>query len=76
MPSEQTSLYVQRRRWFATSPRAQADSAKHYKIARGEAMECAASLDVLKLRRLIKAEPYDLGIQLLEGVVGMLTKMI
>ena len=42
-----------------------------YKIARGEAMECAASLDVLKLRRL-----YDLGIQLLEGVVGMLTKMI
>src|SRR5262245_60846425 len=27
-----------------------ADSAKHYKIARGEAMECAASLDVLKLR--------------------------
>jgi len=26
-----------------------ADSAKHYKIARGEAMECAASLDVMKL---------------------------
>ncbi len=26
-----------------------ADSSKHYKIARGEAMECAASLDVLKL---------------------------
>jgi four helix bundle protein len=28
-----------------------ADSAKHYKIARGEAMECAASLDVMKLRK-------------------------
>ena len=28
----------------------QADGAKHYKIARGEAMECAASLDVLRLR--------------------------
>ena len=25
----------------------EADSAKHYKIARGEAMECAASLDVM-----------------------------
>jgi four helix bundle protein len=53
-----------------------ADSSKHYKSARGEAMECAASLDVLKLRRLIRAERYDLGIQLLEGVVSMLTKRI
>jgi four helix bundle protein len=53
-----------------------ADSSKHYKRARGEAMECAASLDVLKLRRLITVERYDLGIQLLEGVVSMLTKMI
>ena len=26
---------------------------KHSKIARGEAMECAASLDVLKVKRLI-----------------------
>jgi four helix bundle protein len=54
----------------------EADSAKHYKIARGEAMECAASLDVLKLRKLIAPERYEKGIALLERVVGMLTKMI
>ena len=53
----------------------EADSAKHYKIARGEAMECAASLDVMKLRRVITAQRYDDGIRLLEGVVAMLTKM-
>jgi four helix bundle protein len=49
-----------------------ADCAKHYKIARGEAMECAASLDVMK----INAERYDDGIRLLESVVAMLTKML
>lgn len=51
------------------------DSSKHYKIARGEAMECAGSLDVLRLRKLIAPERYDRGIQLLEAVVAMLTKM-
>ena len=53
-----------------------ADNSKHDKIARGEAMECAASLDVLKLRKLVAADRYDRGIQLLEGVVAMLTKMV
>ena len=53
-----------------------ADSAKHYKIARGEAMECAASLDVLKLRKLVAPKRYDRGIELLEEVVAMLTKMV
>lgn len=53
-----------------------ADSANRYKIARGEAMECAASLDVMKLRKLISQERYDHGAHLLEGVVAMLTKMI
>ena len=53
----------------------EADSAKHYKIARGEAMECAASLDVMRLRRLVAPERYDRGIRLLEAVVAMLTKM-
>jgi four helix bundle protein len=52
------------------------DSAKHYKIARGEAMQCAGSLDVLRLRKLITPERYDRGIQLLEAEVAMLTKMI
>jgi len=53
-----------------------ADSSKHYKIARGEAMECAASLDVLRLRTLVTLQRYERGIELLEGVVAMLTKMI
>jgi four helix bundle protein len=53
-----------------------ADSSKHYRIARGEAMECAASLDVLQLRRLITADRYDSGLRLLEAVVAMLTKML
>jgi len=54
----------------------EADSSKHYKIARGEAMESAASLDVLKLRKLVTLQRYDRGIQLLEAVVAMLSKMI
>ena len=54
----------------------QADGAKHYKIARGEAMECAACLDVLKLRKLIVSPCCDDGIRLLQAVVAMLTKMI
>lgn len=53
-----------------------ADMSKHYKIARGEAMECAASLDVLKVRHLIGAPRYERGIELLQAVVAMLTKMI
>jgi hypothetical protein len=39
-------------------------------------MECAGSLDVLKLAKLVSAESYNRGIQLLESVVAMLTKMV
>ena len=39
-------------------------------------MECAACLDVFKLRKLVAAPQYDDGIRLLEGVVAMLTKMM
>ena len=53
-----------------------ADGSKHYKIARGEAMECASSLDILKLRNLLAPQKYDRGIELLELVVAMLTKML
>ena len=42
-------------RWSA------ADSAKHYKIARGEAMECPASLDVMKLRKVGAPAPTKTG---------------
>ena len=53
----------------------EADSRSRYKIARGEAMECAASLDVMRLRKLVTEAGYEQGIRLLEGVVAMLTKM-
>ena len=52
------------------------DMSKHYKIARGEAMECAASLDVFKVRRLIEPHRHERGLELLVAVVAMLTKMI
>ena len=48
----------------------------HHDIARGEAMECAASLDVMRLRKVITDAQYERGGQLLEGVVAMLTKMV
>jgi four helix bundle protein len=54
----------------------EADSANRYKISRGEAMECAASLDIMKLRKLLSEEQHQRGTRLLEGVVAMLTKMI
>jgi four helix bundle protein len=53
-----------------------ADSANRYKIARGEAMECAASLDVMRLRKLIADARHERGIQLLDGIVAMLTRML
>ena len=37
----------------------EADTANRYKIARGEAMECAASLDVMRLRKLITDTRYN-----------------
>jgi four helix bundle protein len=53
-----------------------ADMAKHYTIARGSAMECAAHLDVMKLDELVESELYERGVDLLERIVAMLTKLI
>jgi four helix bundle protein len=55
---------------------ARADKAKHYTIARGSAMECAAHLDVMKLDELLESESYERGVDLLERIVAMLTKLI
>jgi len=52
------------------------DKAKYYAIARGSAMESAAHLDVMKLDDLIDEESYAKGIELLERIVSMLTKML
>jgi hypothetical protein len=49
---------------------------KHYTIARAEAMESAATLDVLKIEELISEERYAEGIGILEREVSMLTRMI
>jgi four helix bundle protein len=51
------------------------DSAKHFKIARGEVMEVAASLDVLRLRKLVSEDRVKQAEQLLKASVSMLTKM-
>jgi four helix bundle protein len=55
---------------------ARADKAKHYTIARGSAMECAAHLDVMKLDELVESELYESGVELIERTVAMLTKPI
>ena len=62
-------------RMFSTSW-SKVDMSKHYKIARGEAMKCAASLNVVKVRRFIEQPRYERGIELLKAVVAMLTKMV
>jgi four helix bundle protein len=53
-----------------------ADKAKHYTIARGSAMESASHLDVMRVDELIDTELYAQGIELLERIVAMLTKLI
>jgi four helix bundle protein len=52
------------------------DKARHYTIARGSAMESAAHLDVMKIDGLVNDDQYWQGIDLLERVVAMLTKLI
>ena len=52
-----------------------ADVARAYSIARGSAMECAAVLDALQALKILPAEPYARGIQLVERIVAMLTKL-
>jgi four helix bundle protein len=51
------------------------DAARHYAIARGSAMECAALLDALQILGAIDGEPYGRGIELLGRLVAMLTKL-
>jgi four helix bundle protein len=51
------------------------DAARHFAIARGSAMECAAVLDIAKVMGVLEMKPYERGVMLLEGVVAMLTKL-
>jgi four helix bundle protein len=51
------------------------DQARFYAHARGSAMESAAALDTMLVMRLVADVTHARGIELLEGIVGMLTKM-
>jgi four helix bundle protein len=53
-----------------------ADKMKDYGIARGSAMESAAHLDLMRVEEVIEGESYRVGIELLERIVSMLTKML
>ena len=55
--------------------RTRADAGHHYFMARGSAMECAAHLDVMTAMGVVDADRYQRGLELLERVVAMLTKM-
>ena len=49
--------------------------ARFYTHARGSAMEAAAALDTMRVMKLIDEDSYASGLELLEGIVAMLTKM-
>ena len=51
------------------------DQARFYTHARGSAMESAAALDTMRVMKLVDEASYARGIDLLEGIVAMLTKM-
>jgi len=53
-----------------------ADKVKHYAIARGEAVESACSLDVMRLEGTITEDRYNRGIELLERVIATVTGLI
>ena len=55
--------------------RTAADQARFYAHARGSAMEAAAALDTMRVMTLVASTKYARGIELLEGIVAMLTKM-
>ena len=49
--------------------------ARFYTRARGSAMEAAAALDTMRVMKLVDETTYARGIDVLEAVVAMLTKM-
>jgi len=53
----------------------EADGARHYAIARGSAMECAAIVDALHVLGVVDPSQHERAAELLERLVAMLTKM-
>ena len=52
-----------------------ADASRHYAIARGSAMECAAIVDALQILAVLDEPSYSRATELLERLVAMLTKL-
>jgi four helix bundle protein len=52
-----------------------ADGARHYAIARGSAMECAAIVDALRVLAVVDEHEHKRATELLARIVAMLTKM-
>jgi len=52
-----------------------ADGARHFAIARGSAMECAAVIDVVRVLGAVDDDRYRLALELLGRVVAMLTRL-
>ena len=59
----------------AVGKTSEADRANRYAIARGEAMECGAIIDVIRLVGAVPEPELVAAKQLLVRVVGMLSKM-
>ena len=59
----------------ASGRTSKSDSARVFAIARGSAMECAAVLDALLVLKLVDAMKHQRGVDLLERVVAMLTRL-
>ena len=53
----------------------EADGARHYAIARGSAMECAAIVDALHILGVVEPSQHTRAADLLQRLVAMLTKM-
>ena len=53
----------------------EADGARHFAIARGSAMECAAVIDVVRVVGAVHDDPYQSALDLLSRVVAMLTRL-
>jgi four helix bundle protein len=57
-------------RWSA------ADKAKHYAIARGEAVECVSCFDLMKAERVVDDDCHARAIVVLERLVSLLTGLV
>jgi len=59
----------------AAGRNSEADAARHYAIARGSAMECAAIMDSLRVMGILEEAGHARAIELIERIVAMSTKL-